>query len=218
MKIRPIITGASGMLGRGVLIECLEHPDVESVLVLGRRSCQVEHDKLKEIIVQDFLDYAQIEKEFGAYNACFFCLGVSSVGRPEADYDRITHDYTLALAGALYRQNPKATFCYISGAGTSPKSRMRWARIKAQTESELKQIGFANMFLFRPGYIQHRKGVQPSYRFYKVMAPVFPLLKRMFPKGVTTTEEVGLAMINAVLRPPPKNILTTRDIVELAGT
>jgi len=218
MEINVIIYGATGMIGQGVLVEALEHKDVKSILVIGRRSCGVKDTKLTEIIHTDFLDYSAIEKELSGYNACFFCLGVSSAGMSPEMYFSITHDYTITAAEVLSRLNPDMVFCFISGAGTDDKekSRMRWARVKGNAENSLKSFPFKGLYLMRPAYIQHRKGVKPSYAFYRIFAPVYPLLRFLFPKNVTNTEEVGRAMINAVLFGADKKTLESRDIIALA--
>ena len=217
-KIRVIIFGATGMIGSGVLIECLDNPEVESVLIIGRRSCGKEHEKLKEIIHDNFMDYANIEKDLSGYNACFFCLGVSSAGMSEEQYHIITHDYVVKAAEVLSRLNPDMTLCFISGAGTDDtlKSRMMWARVKGKAENSLKSFPFKNLFLMRPAYIQPVKGVKPTLTMYKILGPFYPLWRRLFPKYVTTTEEVGQAMINAVLYGAAKQTLENKDIIQLA--
>lgn len=218
MEINAVIFGATGMIGQGVLIECLEHPAVKSILVIGRRSCGKQNPKLKEIIHSDFLDYASIEQELSGYNTCFYCLGVSSSGMSPEAYYTITHDYTVAAAEVLSRLNQEMVFCFISGAGTddSEQSRMRWARVKGKAENSLKSFPFKDLYLMRPAYIQHRKGVRPSYVFYRIFAPVYPLLRSLFPRMVTDTEEVGRAMINAVLYGSEKQTLENKHIIELA--
>lgn len=218
MKIKAILFGATGMIGQGVLIECLEHPEVETILVVGRRSCNITHPKLTEIIHQDFLDYSAIEKQLVDFNACFFCLGISAAGMSKQNYHLITHDYAVKAAEILSKQNPEMTFCFISGAGTdeTEKSRMMWARVKGKAENSLKKFPFKNLYLIRPAFIQPLKGVKASYFFYKIFSPLYPLWKKLFPKYVTTTEEVGLAMINAVLYGTDKQIWETRDINLLA--
>jgi uncharacterized protein YbjT (DUF2867 family) len=218
MKINAILFGATGMIGQGVLIEALEHPQVASVLSISRRNCDVQHPKLTEIIHDDFLDYAVIENQLSGFDACFFCLGVSSAGISPETYYAITHDYAIAAADVLSRLNPDMVFCFISGAGTDDQemSRMRWARVKGKAENSLKSFPFKGLYLMRPAYVQHRKGVRPSFMFYRIFAPVYPLLRFLFPKTVTNTEEVGRAMINAVLFGAKKQTLENRDIIELA--
>jgi len=219
MRINAIIFGATGHIGQGVLIECIESQYIESVLVVGRTSCCMRNSKLKEIIHSDFLDYSAIENELTGYNACFFCLGVSSAGMKEEKYHLITHDFTVAAADVLLRRNPDMTFCFISGAGTDDtlKSRMMWARVKGKAENSLKEFSFKKLYLMRPAYIQPVKGVRSRLSMYKILGPLFPLWKFLFPKNVTTSEEVGLAMINAVLFGYEKQTLENRDMIRLAN-
>jgi len=219
VEIKAIIFGATGHIGQGVLLESLESPHLSSVLVIGRKSCGRKHNKLKEIIHTNFLDYSDIENELTGYNACFYCLGVSSVGMTAEQYHLITYDYTVAAAKILSRQNPEMTFCFISGAGTDDtmKSRMMWARVKGNAENSLKKVPFKNLYLMRPAYIQPVKGVQARLTMYKILGPLFPLLKFLFPNLVTTSEEVGLAMINAVLFGYEKQTLENRDMIRLAN-
>ena len=219
MKINAIIFGATGHIGQGVLIECLEHPNVESILVIGRKSCGIEHHKVKEIIHENFLDYKSIEDKFSGYNACFFCLGTSSMRMKEEDYRRITQEFTIKAAEALSRQNDDMTFCFISGAGTDEKekSRMMWARVKGRAENALKEFPFKNLYLMRPAYIQPMKGVKSNMKLYTIMGPLYPVWRFLFPKGVTNTIEVGQAMINAVLHGYEKQTLENSDIIKLAN-
>ncbi|MCD4729956.1 MAG: hypothetical protein K8R74_05115 [Bacteroidales bacterium] len=219
MEINTIIFGATGMIGQGVLIECLEHPNVKSILSIGRKSCGKTNDKLKEIIHTDFLDYSSIENELSGYNACFFCLGVSAVGMKEQDYHVITHDYVVKIAEVLSKLNPNMTFCFISGAGTDEtlKSRMMWARVKGKAENSLKKFSFKKVYLMRPAYIQPKKGIKSSYTMYKILGPFYPVWKLLFRKYVSNTTEVGQAMINAVLSSPDKQTLENKDLIELAN-
>ncbi len=183
MKIKAIITGATGMVGEGVLHECLKHADVESVLVINRKPCGVEHPKLKEIIHKDLFDLSSIEDQLSGYNACYFCAGVSSVGKKENEYKRITYDLTISFANTLVKLNPDMTFCYISGVGTdsTEKGKSMWARVKGKTENDLLELPFKGVYMFRPGYIQPTKGLRNTYKIYKVVAPFYPLWKLIFP-------------------------------------
>ncbi len=219
MKVKAIITGATGMVGEGVLHECLKHPDVESVLVINRKPCGLQHNKLKEIIHEDFFDLSQIEDQLTGYNACFFCAGVSSFGKKEDEYKRITYDLTIHFAGVLAKQNPGMTFCYVSGSGTdsTERGRVMWARIKGKTENDLLKLPFKSAYMFRPGYIQPTKGLKNIYKIYKVFAPFYPFWEFLFPKYVVTLEEVGLAMINAVLKGYDRKILECVDIKKAAN-
>ena len=218
MKINAIITGTTGMVGEGVLYECLLHPDVESVLVINRTPCGIKHEKLKEIIHKDFLDLSSIEDQLKGYNACYFCAGISSMGKSEEQYKRITYDLTLNFANTLLRSNPDMTFCYVSGVGTdsTEKGRSMWARVKGKTENDLMKLQFKAAYMFRPGYIQPTKGLKNAYNAYKIFVPFYPILKKLFPKYVTTLREIGLAMINVTLYGSDKKILECRDIVKLS--
>jgi hypothetical protein len=216
VKIKAIITGTTGMVGEGVLHECLLHPDVESVLVLNRKPCSVKNEKIKEIIHKDFFELSSIEDQLAGYNACYFCAGVSSFGKKKEEYIRITYDLTINFAKVLLKLNPDMTFCYVSGSGTdsSEKGKIMWARVKGKTENDLMKLPFKAAYMFRPGYIQPTKGLKNTYKFYKVVAPFYPMWKLIFPKYVTTLREIGLAMINVTLYGSKKNILECRDIVQ----
>ncbi len=218
MKIKAIITGSTGMVGEGVLHECLLHPDVESILVINRRACNIQHPKLKEIIHENFFDLSSIRDNFKGYNACFFCLGVSSIGMKEENYRHITYDLTLNFADILVALNPGLTFCYVSGLGTdsTEKGRSMWARVKGKTENDLMKLPFRKALMFRPGFIQPTKGLKNTYRIYKLFTPLFPLLKKCFPKYVLTLKEIGLAMINSVFKDFDKQILEVKEIINLA--
>jgi hypothetical protein len=218
MKIRAIIFGATGMVGEGVLLKTLDHDDIESVLVIGRRSCKKTHAKLKELIHHDFFDYFTIEDHLKGYTACFFCLGVSSVGMNEQDYARITYDLTMHAATTLSRINPGMSFCYVSGTGTdsTEHGRMMWARVKGKTENHLKELPFKSVYLFRPGLMKPVDGQKNLKRYQRVAGTLYPLLKIISPKNVCTLEDVGLAMIHAVEVGYPKQILENMDITQLA--
>ena len=206
------------MVGEGVLHECLQHPDVESVLVINRRPCGVQHLKLKEIIHDNFFDFTGIQSQLSGYNACFFCMGISSLGLKEAPYRHITYDITLALARVLAPLNPGMVFDYVSGAGTdsTEKGRSMWARVKGKTENDLLALPFRAAYMFRPGYIQPTKGMTHTYRTYKIFAPLYPVWKKLFPSYVCTLREIGLAMIYSATKAYPKRVLEVNDIVALA--
>lgn len=199
MKV--ILFGATGMVGQGVLRECLRAPDVERVLVVGRSTTGATHEKLREIAHKDFTDFSAIEADLAGYDACFFCLGVSSAGMNEADYTRVTYDYAMAAARALLRVSPELTFVYVSGAGTdeTEKTRSMWARVKGRTENAIRALGFRRAIMFRPGYIQPMHGIVSKTRLYRVfyalLAPLYPLVRRLAPSLATNTESVGLAML-----------------------
>lgn len=216
--MRVIIFGSTGMVGEGVLYECLKHPSVESILVINRRECGYKHEKLKEIIHKDFSDFSPIKNELSGYDACYFCMGVSSVGMKEYEYKRITYDITMHVADTLLKQNDDLTFCYVSGAGTgsTSKSRSMWARIKGKTENDLLKLPFKAAYMFRPGYIQPTKGLKNTYKFYKVFSPLYPLFKFLFPKYVCTLKQLGKSMINVSLKNPDIKVLECKDIVKLS--
>jgi hypothetical protein len=218
MKIKAIILGSTGMVGEGVLHECLKHPDVESILVINRRSCGVEHEKLKEIIHQDFHDFSPIEDQLVGYNACYFCMGVSSFGMKETDFRKISYELTMHVANILVKINPEMTFCYVSGAGTDSTERGRsmWARVKGKTENDLMKLPFKTAYMFRPGYIQPTRGMKNTYKMYKIFSPFYPVLKTLFPKYICTLEEVGLTMIHAVLYGSDVQVLESKNIRLLA--
>ncbi len=220
MKV--LLFGATGMVGQGVLRECLLSPKVEAVLAIGRSAVGARHEKLREVIRPDLTDLAPIERELAGSDACFFCLGVSAAGKSEAEYARVTYDLTLAVASVLARVNPGMTFVYVSGAGTDATERGRamWARVKGRTENALLAMPFGAAYMFRPGLIRPRHGVRSrtkGYRiFYTLAAPLLPLIEVVLPSAVTTTENVGLAMIRAASRGAPKRVLESRDINALA--
>jgi hypothetical protein len=218
MRIKAIITGATGMVGEGVLHECLQHDTVEEVLVVGRRSCGVTHPKLKEAVVPDFFNLSAIENQLTGYNACFFCLGVSSIGMKEADYHKLTYELTMNFAKTVVNSNPGMVFCYISGAGTdsSEKGRMMWARVKGKTENDLMKLPFKQVYNFRPGIIRPTKGLRNTLSFYKYLGWLIPVVKLMAPGAVSSLRELGLAMINAVSKGYEKQILEVKDIIDLA--
>jgi uncharacterized protein YbjT (DUF2867 family) len=222
MKIRAIITGSTGMVGKGVLLECLEHPEVESVLVINRRSIDLNHPKLTEIIHTNFFDLSTIEERLKGYHACYFCLGVSAMGMAEQKYTHLTHELTIGFAKTLSRLNDDMVFCYVSGMGTdsSEKGRQMWARVKGKTENDLQKMNFKDVYLFRPGYIQPYKGIKSSTGWYNalyvIFKPLYPILKAISPKAVTTTINVGKAMINVTMHGYGKKHLENIDINSLA--
>jgi NAD dependent epimerase/dehydratase family len=219
MKINAIITGTTGMIGEGVLHECLNHPDVESVLIINRRHFELEHPKLKEIIHNDFYNFTSIEDQLKGYNACYHILGTTSVGKKEDEYSRITFSITKALADTLIKINPSMTFYYISGAGTdsSEKGKLMWANVKGKTENYLLNLGFGKALMFRPGFIIPTKGFKNTLTLYKIFWPILPVMKLLFSKSLLTLNEIGLAMINSSLKGYNKNILEVNDIKTLAN-
>jgi uncharacterized protein YbjT (DUF2867 family) len=218
MKIRAIITGSTGMVGEGVLRECLLHPDVEKILVINRRPCGIVNPKLVEVIHTNFFELSPIESSLAGYNACFFCLGVSSMGMEKEKYVSITYNLTMHVAKTLSSINKDMIFCYISGAGTdsSEKGRQHWARVKGKTENDLMKLPFKGVYNFRPGFLQPTKDLKNVHRYYSFFSILFPVLRPIIPKYFSTLRELGLAMINSVLKGYKKNVLEVRDIVELA--
>ncbi len=221
MKV--VLFGASGMVGQGVLRECLASEAVESVLLVGRSPFAVTHSRVVELVQSDLYDYASATRELSGYDACFFCLGVSAAGMSEADYSRVTFDLTLAAARALRAQNPAMTFLYVSGEGTdtTEKGRTMWARVKGKTENGLLGLGFRHAFMFRPGLIRPLDGIKSkttSYRvLYTLLGPLLPLVKAFAPSYVTTTRDVGLAMIRVALEGYDKPVLENPDINAVAA-
>jgi len=248
MKIKAIITGSTGMVGEGVLYICLDSPEVESVSVVNRKPCGVEHPKLKEIIHKDFLDLSPIEDQLTGYNACYFCAGVSSIGKKEEEYRKITYDITLNFAKTLIKTHGSTkvytesdevltrnntsifqedssraetrdekvdmVFTYVSGVGadSSEMGKSMWARVKGKTENDILKLPFKGAYAYRPGYIQPIKGQKYSYKFYKFFSPLYPVLKKLFPKYVGAMEELGNSMINVTLNGYDKKVLEVEDI------
>ena len=217
-KVRAIVTGSTGMVGEGVLHECLLSPDVEAVLVINRSPCGVVHPKLKEIILKDFFKFDAIELEVGGYNACFFCLGISSAGVSKDEYYKMTYELTMGVAKILSKANPGMTFCYVSGAGTdsSEKGMLNWARVKGKTENDLMKLPFKQVYAFRPGFMKATEGLKRTLPYYKYVNWFYPVGKVLFPGTVSTLAEVGQAMIKTVTLGAEKKILEVKDIVALA--
>jgi len=220
--MRVILLGATGMVGSGVLLECLDDPGISRVLVLGRQSVGKQHPKLEEVLHANFLAITSLQAKVRGYDACFFCLGVSASGIKASTYEALTYTLTLHVAKVLLAENPGMVFCYVSGQGTdsSEKSFMRWARVKGKTENALLAMPFKATYLFRPGYIHPVKGARTKtalYKaFYTVLQPAYPLFNAFFPHQLTTTENIGLAMIQVAFDKGPRPILHSADINILA--
>jgi uncharacterized protein YbjT (DUF2867 family) len=216
-----ILFGATGMVGQGILRECLLDPDVQLVLSVVRTTSGQQHEKLHELLHSNFFDYSEIESQLTGFDACFFSLGVSSAGMDEAKYTHLTYDLTLSAATTLARLSPQMTFLYVSGAGTDSTERGRsmWARIKGKTENDILKLSFRAAYMFRPGFIQPLHGIRSKTRLYQtvytLLNPILPLLKFILPQYVTTTEQVGRAMLQVAKHGYPRPILESKDIDSL---
>lgn len=213
------------MVGKGVLLECLDDARVDEVLLISRNPIDLTHPKIREVLHQNFFDFGRIQSQFAGLDACFFCLGVSSVGLSETEYFRLTYDLTLAAGTALAATTAgRLTFCYVSGVGTDSTERGRtgWARIKGKTENALLRLPFKAAYMFRPGYIQPLRGIESKTRWYQalydVLGPLYPIIRRLFPRYVTTTVNMGRAMIQVAAVGSTKRILTSAEINHLADT
>ncbi len=216
--MRVIVFGATGMIGQGVLRECLLDRDVEVVLAIGRSATGRRHEKLHELVQEDLSDFSALKSQLTGYDACFFCLGVSSAGMTEEAYHRVTHDLTLAAANALVARNAGMTFVYVSGAGTdsSERGRRMWARVKGKTENALLALPFERKVMFRPALIRPLHGITSRTRTYRILyallGPLDPLWRALGPRYVTTTEQLGRAMLAVAKRGAPKPVLENADI------
>ncbi len=217
-----LITGTTGMVGKGVLIECLEDPKITSVHIINRRSLQIKHPKLKELLLTDFSQLNTIEQQLENYDACFYCMGISAVGLNEEKYTEITFNITKNFADILYKKNPSMVFNYVSGTGTdsSEKGKIMWARIKGKTENYIFKKGFSDAYAFRPGMIIPEKGIKSRTNWYRyiyfILTPFFPLIK--LSKNVTTTTNIGKAMIHSLFQHSSEKILHNKEINQLSNT
>jgi len=222
MNKKVIITGATGMVGKGVLLECLDHQAISEVLVIGRNNVGISHPKLKELVHNDFTNFEDVSSKLTGYDACFFCMGISAAGLKEEKYKQVTYDYTLSLANTLLKNNHEMTFTYVSGQGTdsTEKGRIMWARVKGRTENELLNLGFKQAFMFRPGAIIPLRGIKSKTKSYQFLYDYFMWLvkgvKLFFPNSVINTTQLGLAMINAMLFGYNKKLLEPKDILILS--
>jgi uncharacterized protein YbjT (DUF2867 family) len=210
-----ILTGATGYVGEGVLLECMAHPEIDEVLVIGRKSCGVQHPKVKEVLVKDFFSLDPLADQLRGYNACLFCAGISSVGMSEADYTRVTYDTTIAFAKAVLAASPGIQFNYVSGAATdgSEQGRLMWARVKGRTENEIGRLGFKQSYNFRPGIMKPSPGQRNPKTWQRILVPIFSII---LPRSTCRMQEMGLAMINSVLKGYPMRTLEVKDIKVLA--
>lgn len=207
------------MVGEGVLHECLLSPDVEKVLMVTRKPSGFSDPKLSEIILKDFFEPGSISNELTGYNACFFCLGVSSVGMKKDLYEKLTYDLTMGFAKVLVKKNQDMQFCYVSGAGTdsTEKGRSNWARVKGKTENDLQKLGFKNTWLFRPGALKPTSGAKNVSPYYKWFSWLVPVLETLWPSSICSLAQLGQAMIHVVERGYPKNIIEVLDIKKLSA-
>jgi uncharacterized protein YbjT (DUF2867 family) len=217
MKIKTIITGASGMVGEGVLYECLEHNDVEEILVIGRRSCGYTHPKLREIVHADMYNLSSIEDRVEGYDACFFCLGMSSVGVKKPEFYKVTYELTRHFATTLSKLNPEMTFCYVSGRGTNANGKLMWQKVKGKTENDLMKLPFKQVYNFRPGVIKATKGLKHILPLYKWLSWMLPIINTIAPGSVVSLKQIGDAMINATTKGYEKKILEVKDILKLSS-
>jgi uncharacterized protein YbjT (DUF2867 family) len=217
--VNVLIFGATGMVGQGVLRECLQAPDVQLVQTFGRTPTGRQHPKLREVVHADMWEHKGVAAELAGFDACFFCIGVTSSGMGEKEYTRLTYDMTLATARTLAQINPEMVFIYVSGAGADSSSRIMWERVRGKTENDLLKLPFRKVYIFRPGMIQPLDGIKSktaAYRmFYSLTKPLLPLLRKALPKYVLTTRQVGQAMLAAVRGGAPKAVLESADISEL---
>lgn len=217
MKIKVIITGASGMVGEGVLYECLQNNEVEKILVVGRRTCGYTDPKLKEIIHGDLYDLSSVEEQLKGYDACFFCLGMSSVGVKEPEFTKVTYNLTMHFADTLSRLNKDMTFCYVSGAGTDINGRMMWQKVKGKTEKDLTKLSL-KVYNFRPGIIKPTNGLKNTLSFYKWLGWLLPVISVFSPSSIISLKQIGDAMINVTKKGYEKNILEVKDIIAVSNS
>ena len=219
MKV--IITGTTGMVGKGVLLECLDDSRIETVLVVNRQSINIEHPKLKEVLIKDFMQLDPISEQLAGYNSCFFCAGTSSIGKSEELFSQITYDVTTNFASTFLAKNPKSSICYVTGTGTdsTEKGNTMWARVKGKTENALINMGFKSTYMFRPGYIQPLRGIRSKTGWYDylylVFKPIYFILKH-FPSTATNTSNIGKAMINLAINGNGNTILHSKEINSIA--
>ena len=221
MKV--IVTGASGMVGKGVLLECLDHKDITEVLSIGRRQLELHHPKFKQLIHKDFSEFDSVKNQLKNYTACYHCMGVSAARMSEDQYTDMTHGYTIALATVLHQNSPESTFIYVSGEGTdsSEKGRSMWARVKGKTENDILNLGFKQAYAFRPGAIIPLRDIQPSSKLYRIAIKyllwLIKLIKLLSPNSVVDTTQIGLAMINITRSGSELKVVRPKDILTLAS-
>jgi len=217
MGHKVILTGATGMVGEGVLYECLNHDEIEKVLIVNRRPLGLEHPKLVELIHHDFYNLESIKESLAGYDSCLFCLGVSSVGLSADNYYKMTYTLTLNFAKVLSELNPEMTFCYVSGSGTdsTENGKIRWANVKGKTENELMKLPFKAVYAFRPAFLQPTKGQKNVKSIFKFISWMYPAIKVLLPNYVSSLAELGQAMIKSITEGYDRKILEVRDILQL---
>lgn len=217
MKV--LITGTTGMVGEGVLQVCLHHSAIDEVIIVNRRSAGMKHPKLQELIVPDLFDLSSVESHLHNIDACYFCLGITSVGISQEAYEKTTFDLTLSIAQFLVTRNPQMTFCYISGQGTdsSEKGRSHWARVKGKTENELRKLPFKQVFAYRPGFIKPMHGLQHTKSFYKYINWLYPIGRLLYPNGFNALQEIGMSMISVTQFGCDEFILNGKQITSTAN-
>ncbi len=217
-QINVIITGTTGMVGEGVLHECINSPYVKEILIINRKSFGTNSPKVKEIILSDFLNPSTIKDKLIGYDACFFCMGTSSIGKSDEEYYAISYLMPIKFGELLSKNNPNMIFNYISGAGTdsSENGRIKWARVKGKTENDLMKLPFKRVYVFRPSYLHPTTGLKNTLSFYKYISWMYPLIKMLFPNKVSTLSELGQAMISSVIYPYSRQTIEVKDIIKLA--
>lgn len=216
MSDKIIITGTTGMVGEGVLLACLNDARIEEILLLNRKPCGYVHSKIKEIIHSDFFNLSAIENELKGYQACFFCLGITSVGTHQEVYYKTTYTLTMHVAETLSKLNPELTFCYISGSGTNANGRLKWAQVKGKTELDLMKLPFKQVYNLRPGFIKPLPEQRYAHKFYNYIGWLYPIGRAFFPNGFCTMKELAAAMKNTLHTKNVRKILEGKDIIALA--
>lgn len=222
MAYKVVITGTTGMVGKGVLLECMDHPEIHKILIVNRKSLGIEHPKVEEVILEDFFKISDISASLKGYDACFFCLGVSSIGQSEEAFNKVTFELTTLFAESFIQQSPNSIFCYVSGTGTdsTEQGRIMWARVKGKTENAILAMPFKKAYMFRPGYIQPLRGIKSKTNWYQalynVFWPIYLILKH-FPSTATNTTNMGLAMINTLDGNYENTILENKEINQISS-
>ncbi|MGL4630742.1 MAG: NAD-dependent epimerase/dehydratase family protein [Leadbetterella sp.] len=213
-----ILTGVTGMVGEGVLHECLQRSDIHQVLLLNRKPSGISHPKVQELIVRDFYDLSDIENKLGGYDSCLFCLGTTSVGKTNEEFYKISYTLTMSVANTLVKMNPNMTFCYISGKSTdsTEKGSVAWARTKGKTENDLMKLPFKRVYNFRPSYLHPTPGMKNTLSYYKYVSWMYPFFKLIMPNSLSKLSELGQAMVNACAKGYEKQIIEVEDILVLA--